>query len=89
MEHKEGLLGLSTEFYPYDRGKGGNRLSHTADWAENDVALGKELTYGIEPLFRGPFRAHYVLDGSHWANEEQSELVNRLLLEFLDDRQVL
>jgi len=58
-------------------------------WAENDVALGKELTYGMEPLFRGPFRPHYVPDCSHWVNEEQPELVNRLLLEFLDDRQVL
>ncbi len=55
-------------------------------WAENDVALGKELTYGMEPLFSGPFRIHYVPACSHWVNEEQPELVNRLLLEFLDDR---
>jgi epoxide hydrolase 4 len=52
-------------------------------WAENDVALGKELTYGMEPLFAGPFRIHYVPNCSHWVNEEQPELVNRLLLEFL------
>ena len=56
-------------------------------WAEDDVALGKELTYGMEPLFAGPFRIHYVPNCSHWVNEEQPELVNRLLLGFLDDRQ--
>ena len=38
----------------------------------------------MEPLFGGPFRIHYVPDCSHWVNEEQPELVNRLLLEFLD-----
>lgn len=54
-------------------------------WAENDVALGKELTYGMEPLFSGPFRIHYVPNCSHWVNEEQPELVNRLLLDFLTE----
>ncbi|MBI2962679.1 MAG: alpha/beta hydrolase [Deltaproteobacteria bacterium] len=52
-------------------------------WAEQDVALGKELTYGMEPLFSGPFRLRYVPDCSHWVNEEQPELVNRLLIDFL------
>jgi epoxide hydrolase 4 len=56
-------------------------------WAENDVALGKELTYGMEPLFTGPFRIHYVPNCSHWVNEEQPELVNRLLIEFLTARE--
>ena len=56
-------------------------------WAENDVALGKELTYGMEPLFSGPFRTHYVPSCSHWVNEEQPDLVNRLLLEFLAGRE--
>jgi pimeloyl-ACP methyl ester carboxylesterase len=52
-------------------------------WAEDDVALRKELTYGMEPLFAGPFRVHYVPSCSHWVNEEEPELVNRLLLDFL------
>ena len=52
-------------------------------WAEKDRALGKELTYGMERFFTGPFRIHYVPDCSHWVNEEQPELVNRLLLEHL------
>ena len=58
-------------------------------WGENDVALGKELTYNMEPLFEGTFRIQYVPDCSHWVNEEQPELVNRLLLDFLDARQSL
>jgi pimeloyl-ACP methyl ester carboxylesterase len=52
-------------------------------WGENDVALGKELTYGMEALFAGPFRVQYVPNCSHWVNEEQPDLVNRLLLDFL------
>ena len=56
-------------------------------WAENDVALGKELTDGMEPLFSGAFRIRYVPDCSHWVNEEQPELVNRLLVEFLTGRE--
>ena len=53
-------------------------------WAENDVALGKELTYGMEPLFSASFRVEYVPQCSPWVNEEQPELVNRLLLQFLE-----
>ena len=52
-------------------------------WGEKDRALGKELTYDMDRLFTGPFRVHYVPDCSHWVNEEQPELVNRLLLEHL------
>jgi epoxide hydrolase 4 len=52
-------------------------------WAEDDVALGKELTEGMEGYFGGPFRIHYVPECSHWVNEEQPDLVNRLLLEHL------
>ncbi len=52
-------------------------------WAEDDIALGKELTYGMEPLFSSSFRIEYVPNCSHWVNEEQPERVNRLLLDFL------
>jgi epoxide hydrolase 4 len=52
-------------------------------WAENDIALGKELTYGMEPLFAGPFGIEYIPRCSHWVNEEQPERVNQLLLDFL------
>jgi pimeloyl-ACP methyl ester carboxylesterase len=52
-------------------------------WGEHDVALGKELTFGMEPLFTGPFEIRYVPDSGHWVQQEKPELVNRLLLEFV------
>lgn len=52
-------------------------------WGEEDAALGKELTEGMDPLFSGPFRIQYLPNCGHWVNEEQPEIVNPLLLEFL------
>lgn len=52
-------------------------------WAEDDFALGKELTFGMDGLFERPPRIEYVADTSHWVMEERPEVVNRLLLDFL------
>jgi epoxide hydrolase 4 len=52
-------------------------------WGEDDTALGKELTRGMERYFSGPFTIRYVPGSSHWVPEERPELVNELLLEFL------
>jgi len=52
-------------------------------WGEQDIALRKELTYGMEPLFDAPFRIRYVPDSGHWIQQEQAALVNELLLEHL------
>jgi epoxide hydrolase 4 len=52
-------------------------------WAEEDDALGKELTYGMERLFHGPFAIKYVPQCSHWVQQEQPEVVNQELLAFL------
>jgi epoxide hydrolase 4 len=54
-------------------------------WGEEDVALGKELTVGMEPLFRGPFDIKYVPLCGHWVQQEQPDLVNGYLLDFLGD----
>jgi pimeloyl-ACP methyl ester carboxylesterase len=54
-------------------------------WGENDVALGKELTLGMEPLMTGPFEIKYIPLCGHWVQQEQAELVNGYLLDFLDD----
>ncbi|HEU5087034.1 MAG TPA: alpha/beta hydrolase [Roseiflexaceae bacterium] len=51
-------------------------------WAENDVALGKELTYGTE-RFVDDFRITYIPHCGHFVQQEQPEQVNRLLLDFL------
>jgi len=52
-------------------------------WGEQDVALGKELTIGMEPLFGGPFEIRYVPDAGHFVHQEQPTLVSRWLEEFL------
>ena len=54
-------------------------------WGEHDFALGKELTYQMEPLFSGPFQIKYVPDSGHWVQQEQPELVTNYMLDFLAD----
>ncbi|MGH7934755.1 MAG: alpha/beta fold hydrolase [Candidatus Binataceae bacterium] len=54
-------------------------------WGEQDVALGKELTYGMEGLFSGPFTLKYIADSGHWVQQEKPALVNQYLREFLAD----
>jgi pimeloyl-ACP methyl ester carboxylesterase len=52
-------------------------------WAENDRALGKELTYGLEPYFSDGLTIRYIPNCSHWVQQEQPLLVNEFLDEFL------
>ena len=54
-------------------------------WGEVDVALGKELTLGMEPLFAGPFEIKYIPLCGHWVQQEQAQVVNGYLLDFLSD----
>lgn len=51
-------------------------------WGEEDVALGKELTYGTEELV-SDVRIRYIPQCSHWVQQEQPEIVNRYIREFL------
>ena len=46
-------------------------------WGEQDIALTKELTYGMEDLFAREFEIKYVPDSGHWVQQEKPELVNR------------
>lgn len=50
-------------------------------WGEQDQALGKELTYGLERWV--PNLQVRYLDCGHWTQQERSGDVNRYLLEFL------
>src|SRR5262245_19835215 len=54
-------------------------------WGEHDVALGKELTLGMEPLITGPFEVKYIPLCGHWVQQEQSQVVNQYLFDFLAD----
>ncbi|MEB3220295.1 MAG: alpha/beta hydrolase [Nostocales cyanobacterium 94392] len=51
-------------------------------WGEEDTALGKELTYGTEAYVKD-FRIKYIPNCSHWVQQEQPQLVNQYMREFL------
>jgi epoxide hydrolase 4 len=51
-------------------------------WGEQDAALGKELTYGTESYVSN-LRIKYIPNCSHWVQQEQPELVNSYMREFL------
>ena len=52
-------------------------------WGEQDFALGKELTYGMEKLFAGPFEIRYIPDSGHWVQQEKPDPVNQYVRDFL------
>jgi pimeloyl-ACP methyl ester carboxylesterase len=54
-------------------------------WGEQDVALGKELTLGMEPLMAAPLTVKYIPLAGHWVQQEVPEVVNAYLLDFLGD----
>lgn len=51
-------------------------------WGEDDLPLGKELTYGTAQYVRD-FRVRYIPNCSHWVQQEQPQLVNQYIREFL------
>ena len=51
-------------------------------WGEADQALGKELTYGTE-LYVADLTLRYLPQASHWVAQEEPELVNHYMREFL------
>ncbi|MBD2093051.1 alpha/beta hydrolase [Microcoleus sp. FACHB-1515] len=54
-------------------------------WGEEDTALGKELSYGTEKYVRH-FRIRYIPQCSHWVQQEQPDLVNQYIREFIEGR---
>lgn len=51
-------------------------------WGENDKALGKELTFDMEPLFSGSFQIKYIPNCGHFVMEEDPEIVTEAILKF-------
>jgi epoxide hydrolase 4 len=51
-------------------------------WGENDVALGQELTLGTQAYVRD-FQIRYIPNCSHWVQQEQPDLVNHCIREWL------
>ena len=57
-------------------------------WGENDKFLGKELTYDTQAYVKD-FQLRYIPQCSHWVQQEQPNLVNQYMREFLkSDRAV-
>jgi len=53
-------------------------------WGEEDKALGKELTYGTEEYVEN-FQIRYIPNCGHSLQQEQPQLVNQYMREFLDN----
>lgn len=51
-------------------------------WSEQDLALGKSLTYGLEQWVPN-VKIHYIPDCGHWVQNEATDEVNAQLLAFL------
>ena len=51
-------------------------------WAEEDKALGKSLTYGLESWVKN-LKIHYVPNCGHWVQNEAPDEVNEQLLKFM------
>lgn len=51
-------------------------------WGEDDIPLGKELTYGTDAYVRD-FQLRYIPNCSHWVQQERPVLVNQYMREFL------
>ncbi len=52
-------------------------------WGEGDVALGKELTYNTQAYVRN-LQIKYIANAGHLVQQEQPELVNQYMREFLE-----
>jgi pimeloyl-ACP methyl ester carboxylesterase len=52
-------------------------------WGEQDPALGKELTLGLDRYVRGPLRIEYLPDAGHWVVEQFPDRVAELVTGFL------
>jgi pimeloyl-ACP methyl ester carboxylesterase len=51
-------------------------------WGENDAALSKELTYETSKYVKN-LTIKYIPNCSHWVQQEQPQLVNQYIREFL------
>ncbi len=69
------------------------RISHISIptlliWGEQDIALGIELTYGLEQWVDN-IQVKRIPDSGHWVQQEQPNKVNQLMLAFLQGRHEL
>ena len=58
--------------------------THSIDFATLGLALGRELTEGMEPFVKD-LRIRFLEDCSHWTQQDRPELVNRHIRDFLSE----
>ncbi|XP_062388858.1 epoxide hydrolase 3 [Sardina pilchardus] len=58
-------------------------------WGEEDSILVEGTSGGIRPYIRGPVVVHTIPKCSHWVQEDQPETVNKLIWDFLQDKDAL
>lgn len=71
---------ISRFFFSYPKIQAPFRLI----WGENDVALGKELTEGLEPYFEHPPEVDYLPGVGHFSTIEAPDAVAESLLEHFE-----
>ncbi len=54
-------------------------------WGEQDAALSKDLTVGMDEFVDAPYSIKYIPNCGHWVQLEKPALVNKHILEFLKD----
>lgn len=52
-------------------------------WGEEDLALTLEVSKGAEKYIDAPYTIKYIPKCGHWVQQEEPELVNKYMLEFL------
>lgn len=70
-------------FDPYYRNKWASYVPTRVIWGEGDRALGVELTKDLPKYFLGKFDMKFIPNASHWVQNDEPELVNQYILEFL------
>jgi epoxide hydrolase 4 len=58
-------------------------------WAEEDALLSQKLTEGLEQLVKAPFQLKLIPHCGHWVQQEAPQTVNRELLSFLRQPQLV
>lgn len=69
--------------YPLKNQKKKIQIPSLLIWGENDAVFDISLTKGMDSFFEQPLKINYIPACSHWVQEEQPEIVNQLLLDFL------
>ncbi|XP_056108518.1 epoxide hydrolase 3 [Rhinichthys klamathensis goyatoka] len=58
-------------------------------WGEADNILVEGMSGGTRPYVRGPVVIHTIPECSHWVQQDQPEIVNKLIWDFVLDKDII